>query len=197
MILVALTKGRIEKNFYKLLKEKNIINNELNNKRKLYIDIDNIYRLIVVKSDDVVNLVNNGYANIGIVGSDTITEYNYNNVKELLDLKTGVCNFSLASIPNISINNINVVATKYPNNTKRLLNSIGINPNIVTMSGSLELAPIINYADAIVDIVETGTTLRENGLINIMNLEKISTRVITNDDNVNNESVKKLIKKIK
>ena len=197
MILVALTKGRIEKNFYKLLKEKNIINNELNNKRKLYIDIDNIYRLIVVKSDDVVNLVNNGYANIGIVGSDTITEYNYNNIKELLDLKTGVCNFSLASIPNISINNINVVATKYPNNTKRLLNSIGINPNIVTMSGSLELAPIINYADAIVDIVETGTTLRENGLINIMNLEKISTRVITNDDNVNNESVKKLIKKIK
>lgn len=197
MILVALTKGRIEKNFYKLLKEKNIINNELNNKRKLYIDIDNIYRLIVVKSDDVVNLVNNGYANIGIVGSDTITEYNYNNIKELLDLKTGVCNFSLASIPNISINNINVVATKYPNNTKRLLNSIGINPNIVTMSGSLELAPIINYADAIVDIVETGTTLRENGLINIMNLEKISTRVITNDDNVNNENVKKLIKKIK
>lgn len=197
MILVALTKGRIEKNFYKLLKEKNIINNELNNKRKLYIDIDNIYRLIVVKSDDVVNLVNNGYANIGIVGSDTITEYNYNNIKELLDLKTGVCNFSLASIPNVSINNINVVATKYPNNTKRLLNSIGINPNIVTMSGSLELAPIINYADAIVDIVETGTTLRENGLINIMNLEKISTRVITNDDNVNNENVKKLIKKIK
>lgn len=197
MILVALTKGRIEKKFYKLLKEKNIINNELNNKRKLYIDIDNIYRLIVVKSDDVVNLVNNGYANIGIVGSDTITEYNYNNIKELLDLKTGVCNFSLASIPNISINNINVVATKYPNNTKRLLNSIGINPNIVTMSGSLELAPIINYADAIVDIVETGTTLRENGLINIMNLEKISTRVITNDDNVNNENVKKLIKKIK
>lgn len=197
MILVALTKGRIEKNFYKLLKEKNIINNELNNKRKLYIDIDNIYRLIVVKSDDVVNLVNNGYANIGIVGSDTITEYNYNNIKELLDLKTGVCNFSLASIPNTSINNINVVATKYPNNTKRLLNSIGINPNIVTMSGSLELAPIINYADAIVDIVETGTTLRENGLINIMNLEKISTRVITNDDNVNNENVKKLIKKIK
>lgn len=197
MILVALTKGRIEKKFYKLLKEKNIINNELNNKRKLYIDIDNIYRLIVVKSDDVVNLVNNGYANIGIVGSDTITEYNYNNIKELLDLKTGVCNFSLASIPNISINNINVVATKYPNNTKRLLNSIGINPNIVTMSGSLELAPIINYADAIVDIVETGTTLRENGLINIMNLEKISTRVITNDDNVNKENVKKLIKKIK
>ena len=89
MILVALTKGRIEKNFYKLLKEKNIINNELNNKRKLYIDIDNIYRLIVVKSDDVVNLVNNGYANIGIVGSDTITEYNYNNIKDAYAVTDG------------------------------------------------------------------------------------------------------------
>lgn len=196
MILVALTKGRIEKNFYSLLKSKNIITSINTNTRKLYVDIDN-YRFIIVKSIDVINLVINKYVDLGIVGSDIVNEFYSDNIKELLDLKTGICSFSLATLPNTSINDINVVATKYPNTTKRLLLNIGINPNIVIMNSSLELAPIINYADAIVDLVETGTTLKENGLVNIKVLENISTRLITNTDNINNEDIKRLVKKLR
>ena len=190
MTLIALTKGRIENNFYKLLN----INSDFGT-RKLYLDINN-YRLLIVKSIDVLELVDKKIVDIGIVGSDTINEYKKDNIEELLDLKTGICNFSLATLPNTSIENINVVATKYPNTTKRLLNSMGINPNIVVMNGSLELAPIINYADAIVDLVETGNTLKENGLVNMKQLENVSTRIITNKDNKNNDNVKKLIKRL-
>lgn len=190
MTLIALTKGRIENNFYKLLN----INSDFST-RKLYLDINN-YRLLIVKSIDVLELVDKKIVDIGIVGSDTINEYKKDNIEELLDLKTGICNFSLATLPNTSIESINVVATKYPNTTKRLLNSIGINPNIVVMNGSLEVAPIINYADAIVDLVETGNTLKENGLVNMKQLENVSTRIITNKDNKNNDNVKKLIKRL-
>ena len=165
------------------------------NTRKLYLDINN-YRLLIVKSTDVLELVDKKIADIGIVGSDTINEYKKDNIEELLDLKTGICNFSLATLPNTSIESINVVATKYPNTTKRLLNSMGINPNIVVMNGSLEVAPIINYADALVDLVETGNTLKENGLVNMKQLENVSTRIITNKDNKNNDNVKKLIKRL-
>ena len=195
MILIALTKGRIENNFYKLFNN-DILSLKDIDSRKLYIDINDNYRIIFVKSIDVLKLVNTGYADIGIVGSDIINEYNMDNIIEILDLKTGICSFSLATLPNKKIKDIKVVATKYPNTTKRLLSSIGINPNIVVMNSSLELAPIINYADAIVDLVETGSTLKANGLVNIQSLENISTRVITNTNNINNGDVKKLVKRL-
>lgn len=197
MITIALSKGRIETNFYKMLLEKNISKNIIDPKRNLKINIENKYEILLVKSIDVIKLVSEKYANIGIVGSDTIEETNNNNIKELLNLNTGKCTFALASTEKTKLENIKLIATKYPNITKRLIKELEINPKIIKMEGSLELAPLINYADAIVDLVETGNTLKANGLIILKNLEQISTRIITNYENENNEEINEFIKKIK
>jgi ATP phosphoribosyltransferase len=197
MITIALSKGRIETNFYKMLLEKNISKNIIDPKRNLKINIENKYEILLVKSIDVIKLVSEKYANIGIVGSDTIEETNNNNIKELLNLNTGKCTFALASTEKTKLENIKIIATKYPNITKRLIKELEINPKIIKMEGSLELAPLINYADAIVDLVETGNTLKANGLIILKNLEQISTRIITNYENENNEEINEFIKKIK
>ena len=194
MITIAVSKGRIEANFYKILLEKNISKNLINPKRNLKINIENKYEILIVKPTDVIKLVSKEYANIGIVGSDTIEEINNKNIVELLDLNTGKCTFTLASIPNTKIENIKSIATKYPNITKKLIETLGLNANIIKMEGSLEIAPIINYADAIVDLVETGNTLKANGLVILKKLKDISTKVITNKENNNeiNEFIKRL-----
>ena len=196
MIKIALSKGRIETNFYKMLLDKNLSNNVIYPNRNLKISINDDYELLLLKAIDVIKLVSEGYADIGVVGSDVIEEVNNKYIVELLDLESGICNFSLATLPCMSIDNISLIATKYPNITKRLLNKLGINPAIVKMDGSLEVAPLINYADGIVDLVETGNTLKANGLIILKILEQISTRVITNIDNVDNSEVKNLIKRL-
>lgn len=196
MITIALSKGRIESNFYKILLEKNITKNIISPGRGLKVIVSDKYELLLVKPVDVIKLVSNNYADIGIVGSDTILEESNSNILELSDLNTGICSFALASVPSINIEDINVIATKYPNITRRLINKYGINPSIIKMDGSLEIAPVINYADAIVDLVETGSTLKANGLIVLSILEKISTRVITNINNKNNEEVKTFVKRL-
>ena len=196
MITIAVSKGRIETNFYRLLLDKNLSSKIITPDRSLKVKVNNDYELLLVKPIDVMNLVSKGYASVGIVGSDIIEENNIDNIVELLDLKTGICSFSLATLPYININDINLVATKYPNITRKLVKSIGINPNIVKMDGSLELAPLIDYADAIVDLVETGSTLKANGLIVLKELESISTRLISNIDNKDNYEVKRLVERL-
>ncbi len=195
MITIAVSKGRIANNFFKLLASKQLIDKYDNSTRKLNICIEE-YNIYLVKPIDVVKLVEYGYADIGIIGSDVINELEVDDIVELLDLKTGVCNFKLASKPDTLISDINIIATKYPNTSKRLLESIGMNSKIVCMQGSLEIAPIINYSDAIIDLVETGTTLKENGLIELKTLEYVSTRVISRTNNIKDEKVKRLIKEI-
>ena len=196
MIKIAVSKGRIETNFYKMLLDKNLSNDIICPNRSLKINVNNEYELLLVKAIDVIRLVSKGYANVGVVGSDIIEEVNSRDIIELLDLESGICNFSLATLPCISIDDIDLIATKYPNITRRLLNNLGIDPTIIKMEGSLELAPLINYADGIVDLVETGNTLKANGLIILKMLEQISTRVICNIDNVDNSEVKNLIKRL-
>lgn len=196
MITIALSKGRIEANFYKILFEKNISNNIINPNRNLKINVTDNISILLVKPLDVIKLVSSEYANIGIVGSDTIEEEKNDNIVELLDLNIGRCSFALASVPNTNISDIDMIATKYPNITKKLIISLGINPNIVKMEGSLEVAPIIKYADAIVDLVETGNTLKANGLIILKELLEVSTRVVTNIDSKDNIEVKKFIKRL-
>lgn len=196
MITIALSKGRIESNFYKLLLEKNITNKIISPGRSLKVRISDEYELLLVKPVDVIRFVSSKYADIGIVGSDTIEEESNNDIYELIDLKTGICFFALASQPFINLEDINVIATKYPNITRRLINTFGINPSIVRMEGSLEVAPIINYADTIVDLVETGSTLKANGLVILNYLEKISTRVITNVENKDEEQIKMFVKRL-
>ena len=176
--------------------KKEIIKSNLVYDRELVLTIDNI-RIILVKSNDIFQLIDNGYADMGIIGSDMIEEINDNNITTLLDLKTGKCSFVLATKPKIDINLIKSIATKYPNKAKEFLNKMKLECEIIKMNESLELAPLIGYADGIIDLVDTGNTLKANGLVERIRFEDISTKVITSIKNKDDLKVKELINKLK
>ena len=131
MMNIALSKGRVEKNFIDLLNKKNIMNGNLSNNRSLKIKISDEYSLLIVKANDVVNLVSQGYADIGVVGSDVIEEENNERIKIIYDLESGKCYFALSTLPGLDIESIKTVATKYPNITRKLLEQMKLECNIV------------------------------------------------------------------
>lgn len=186
MIRIALTKGRIEKQAVALLQKAGYDCSELENKgRKLLFEIgggvDKI-EVVLAKSADVLTYVEHGVCDVGIVGEDTIME-NGGTFYELLDLGFGKCRFALAGIKGKDFYDgyrHKTIATKYPNVAKRHLNAKGVDVEVVKIEGSVELAPILGLADAIVDIVETGTTLKENGLAVYEDIVDISARLIVN-----------------
>ena len=152
-----------------------------NKKRKLVIPLGDDLEVILVKGGDVLTYLNNGVVDLGIVGSDVLDEQQ-NVGYELLDLKTGVCRFILASLAeyNPDEGRRQTIGTKYPNITKEYFAKQGKDVEIIKIEGSVELAPLIGLADAIVDITETGTTLRENNLKIFDWLRPISTRLVVN-----------------
>ncbi len=184
MIRIALTKGRIESKSIELLKKAGYDCSELEEKgRKLVLKIKNAdIEVVLAKAADVITYIEHGVCDVGIVGEDTIMEHG-KWFHEILDLNFGKCKFALAGIKGRNLydgyRHI-VIASKYPNVTKNFFNGKGIDVEIVKIEGSVELAPILKLADAIVDIVETGTTLRENGLEVYEDVAYISTRLIVN-----------------
>ena len=185
-IKIALTKGRLEKHAINIFKSIGVNVKELEDKgRKLVFhcknedyDID----FFLVKAPDVTTYVEYGAADIGIVGKDTLMEKN-KQFYEVLDLKVGKCKFSLAALPGFDINkgyNRKKIATKYPEVAREYFRKKEIDVELIKIEGSVELAPIVGLADAIVDIVETGTTLRENGLLIFEDICDISARMIVN-----------------
>ena len=123
----------------------------------------------------------NGACDIGIVGSDILEEQGRTE-NQLLDLNVGKCRFILASTSSFDPKKERrkVIGTKYPNITQRYFESIGEDVEIVKIEGSVELAPLVGLADAIVDLTETGTTLKENNLEIYAELGTISTRLVAN-----------------
>ncbi|KRL02693.1 ATP phosphoribosyltransferase [Liquorilactobacillus capillatus] len=180
---IALTKGRVEKKVIPLLEHAGINCVPLKNKkRKLIIQCNNgEFEFILAKGPDVTTYLNAGVADIGIVGSD-ILEEQQNEQYELLDLETGKCQFVLASTADFDVDSPErkIIGTKYPLITKRYFESLGQDVEIIKIEGSVELAPLIGLADAIVDITETGTTLKENNLKIFDYLNKISTHLVVN-----------------
>lgn len=184
MIRIALTKGRIEEKAVDLLKKSGYGCSELEEKgRKLVFKIKNAdIEVVLAKAADVITYIEHGVCDVGIVGEDTIMEHGHW-FHEILDLKFGKCKFALAGIKGKNFYEgytHKVIASKYPNVTKKFFNQKGIDVEIVKIEGSVELAPILKLADAIVDIVETGSTLRENGLEVYEDVAEISTRLIVN-----------------
>ena len=119
---------------------------------------------------------------IGIVGKDVLLEQN-KNYYEVLDLKMGKCKFAIAALPETNLNegyNRKKIATKYPNVARNYFRSKGQDVEIIKIEGSVELAPILGLSDAILDIVETGDTLKENGLVILEEVCDISARVVVN-----------------
>jgi ATP phosphoribosyltransferase len=183
MLSVALPKGRLGNKVYKLFSE---IGYEcagmLDDTRLLVFENpEKGVRYLLVKPSDIGIYVERGAADIGVIGSDTLREGNYD-VYELLDLKVGVCRMAVAA-KNGFEDNLNLplrVATKYPNIATRYFEGKSRQIDIIKLNGSIELAPILGLSDVIVDIVETGSTLKENNLSVIEEVCPISARLIAN-----------------
>ena len=149
----------------------------------------------------MVTYVEKGVADLGIVGKDTILENeNDDEVYELLDLGFGKCKFSVAGIKgknNYSKEEILKVATKYPHIAKKNLKSRGQNIEIIKLNGSVELAPIVGLSDVFVDLVETGNTLKVNGLEIVEDMCNISSRIIANrvSYKFNKEKIENIVEK--
>lgn len=181
-IKIALTKGRVEQQVVPLLEASGIDCSGIRNKgRRLIFNEDPVYQTILVKGPDVLTYLNSGSVHLGIVGSDILAEQN-NTQYAMLDLGVGRCRFVLASTSDFNPQQARrkIIATKYPNITKRYFQSIGEDVEIIRIEGSVELAPLIGLADAIVDITETGTTLRENNLHVYAELQPVSTQLVVN-----------------
>lgn len=181
-IKIALTKGRTEQQVLPLLEASGIHCSGLRNKgRKLIFNDDPRYEFILVKGPDVLTYLNNGSVQVGIVGSDILDEQG-NSQYAMLNLSVGQCRFVLASTAdfNPQQQRRKIIATKYPNITKRYFEGIGEDVEIIKIEGSVELSPLIGLADAIVDIVETGNTLRENNLRVYAKLQPVNTKLVVN-----------------
>ncbi|MGG0277102.1 ATP phosphoribosyltransferase [Bacillus rhizoplanae] len=182
-IQIALTKGRLEQHVIPLFERIGIDCSELKDKgRKLVFQSNNSQiSFILVKAVDVVTYVEHGIADIGVVGKDILLEYE-NDVYEMIDLGVGRCKFCVASVSSYSPNGYNKkrIATKYPNITSAYFRKKGEDVEIIKIEGSVEIAPLLGLTDAIVDIVETGQTLKENGLVVFEEICDISARLIVN-----------------
>ncbi len=184
-IVIAIAKGRIEKDVYRRLKILNMEDCiEIDSRKLIFTDEENNITYIHVKPSDVVTYVEKGVADLGIVGKDTILENeNDNEVYELLDLGFGKCKFSVAGVKgknNYLKEETLKVATKYPTIARNYFKSRGKKIEIIKLNGSVELAPIVGLSDVIVDLVETGNTLKANGLEIVEDMCNISSRIIAN-----------------
>ena len=150
--------------------------------RKLILPVGDSIEVVLAKAADVITYVEHGACDIGVVGKDTILEYG-GKYFEIADLGFGRCKFALAVKKGTDFYSgygVKTVATKYTNVTRTFFEHKKMDVDIVKIEGSVELAPLLGIADGIVDIVETGTTLKENGLEVFEDVVPISARLIVN-----------------
>ena len=183
MLNVALPKGRLGEKVYAMFAKGGFECPEaISDSRKLIFENPKTnVRYFWVKPSDVAVYVERGAADIGVAGKDIIDEYRPD-VYEMLDLKVGKCRLCVAAkngFRNRSDMTLRV-ATKFANIAKAYYSSMGREIDIIHLNGSIELAPVLGMSDVIVDIVETGTTLKENGLEVIETIMPISARLISN-----------------
>lgn len=181
-LTIAMPKGRIFEEAYQMLNDVGFqLPEEVEMSRKLMIEIpEEKIRFILAKPVDVPVYVEYGVSDLGIAGKDVLMEHG-RKVHELLDLKISQCYIATAGLPNTKMNEIAPrIATKYPNIARNYYKEIGEQVEIIELNGSIELAPMIGLADRIVDIVSTGRTLKENGLVEYERIAQISSRLIAN-----------------
>lgn len=181
---IALTKGRLEKDTIALFEKIGYDCEQVHNKgRKLILPVGNgEIEVVLAKAADVITYVENGVCDLGVVGKDTILE-NGTSFYELLDLGFGKCKFALACKKDYKFYGgykEKTIATKYPNVTRSFFEDKGMDVRVIKIEGSVELAPLVGLADGIVDIVETGSTLKANDLEVIEWVTDISARLIAN-----------------
>ena len=181
---IALSKGRQSKKAIELFEQVGMDCSDVKQPgRRLIVPLDGgKYQVVLAKAPDVVTYVERGVVDVGIVGKDVILEQE-NSSYEVLDLGFGVCRFVLAVPEGVDFFHTykrRRVATKYPNITAKYFADRGMDVELIKIEGSVELSPLLGLADGIVDIVETGETLRANGLREIDEIISVSARVIVN-----------------
>lgn len=182
VLTIAMPKGRIFEEAAELLRKAGYqLPPEFDDSRKLIIDVEQEnMRFILAKPMDVPTYVEHGVADIGIAGKDTMLEEE-RDVYEVLDLKISECHLAVAGLPGKRITDVAPkVATKYPTIASSYFREQGEQVEIIKLNGSIELAPLIGLADRIVDIVSTGRTLKENGLVELEFIQDITSRLIVN-----------------
>ena len=182
-LILALPKGRVYEGVLPILKGSNFeLTDDPKKTRKLVLDTKNKkVKILLVRGWDVPAYVTSGAAHLGVVGKDILIEKESEEFIELKDLEIGKCRLSLAGKKDLLIGTTRMkVATKYPKSSIKFMESIGIQSEIIYLHGAQEIAPIMGLSDAIIDLVESGKTLKENGLHEIQVIRDISTRLIAN-----------------
>ncbi|WP_438435033.1 ATP phosphoribosyltransferase [Gorillibacterium sp. sgz500922] len=181
LLKVAMPKGRINKSAIRLFQAAGYaIPDDLEESRKLIVTVPEAgMEFILAKPVDVATYVEYGAVDVGIVGKDVLLEEN-RDVYELLDLGIARCRMSVIGLPDYQPELHPRVATKYPNVASEYFRRQGQQVEVIKLNGSIELAPLIGLADRIVDMVETGQTLRENGLVELTSIFPVTSRLIAN-----------------
>ena len=200
-LTIALSKGRIFKETLPLLAHADIHPiDDPDKSRKLILDTnhDDI-KLVIIRATDVPTYVQYGAADIGVAGKDVLMEHGGDGLYEPLDLKIAKCRLMTAGpVVDKPVSSRLRVATKFVNTAKRFYAEKGIQVEVIKLYGSMELAPLVGLADRIVDVVDTGNTLKANGLMPLEHIADISSRLIVNKASMKmkHHRVKLLIERI-
>ncbi|MCP4470138.1 MAG: ATP phosphoribosyltransferase [Gammaproteobacteria bacterium] len=200
-LTIALAKGRILDETLPLLARAGIEPvDDLSKSRKLVFATNHPgINLVLIRSADVPTYVQYGAADLGIAGKDVLAEHGGEGLYERVDLKIATCKMMTAGFPDRPLPRTRLkVATKYPEITRRFFLERGRQVELIKLYGSMELAPVVGLADIIVDLVDSGNTLRANGLTPLETIMDISSRLIVNRAalKMKNEAAKALVEKI-
>src|SRR5215471_3861418 len=180
-ITLAIPKGRVQKQLVPMLERAGVAAPRLlDDDRTLVREVDDHgLRFLLLKPDDVPTYVEYGAADLGIVGRDVLLERRYD-LYQPLDLAIGKCRMVVAGVSGKPLPAVPRVATKYARIATEHFASKGVQAEVIFVQGSVELAPLVGLADLIVDLVETGSTLKENGLVELEEVATISSVVVAN-----------------
>jgi ATP phosphoribosyltransferase len=197
-LTIALSKGRILSDALPLLARVGIRPLEdPSRSRKLVLGTNKAdLRLLIIRAQDVPTYVEHGAADLGIAGKDVMMEYRGEGLYEPLDLNIACCRLVVAGKPGTALGNQRLrVATKYVYTTRQYFAAQGIQAEVIKLYGSMELAPLMGLADVIVDLVDTGNTLRANGLVTLAHVADISSQLVVNKAamKMKHDRIKKLI----
>lgn len=196
-MIIGISKGRVQKEFFDYAFSNDIMcSSDVIYNRNLICTV-NYDTYCLLKSNDVINYLLNDCIDIGVVGSDVINEVSCDEIVTLFNFNTLNSYFALATFEDVNIEDIRTVASKYPNTALRIRDNLNLDFDVVKMDGSLELAPNLGFADAIIDIVQSGRTLLENNLEVKCQFNYINTQIITTKNRMFDYGVNEFVRKYK
>jgi ATP phosphoribosyltransferase len=179
-LVVAASKGRVSEKLIEMLEKAGYDFSGQSSRKLVLTDSTGKLKIVLAKSSDVLTIVENSAADLGIVGNDLLREQN-GKIFEITELPIGKCDMCVAGPEGALEGKTKLrIATKYVNVAKEYLESKGLKGEIIYLNGSVELGPVLGLSDVIVDIVETGKTLKENNLVVLEKIFPISSRIIAN-----------------